>query len=92
MVQDYWVLGEKVQDAILEAGYEAKTVEGIAVDLHDLLQAADRIRTELAPDLLNGVTAEKLDTLRSELEHIRWHCDAGSAFLREAQQAISQLD
>ncbi|HTQ11716.1 MAG TPA: hypothetical protein VMI31_16770, partial [Fimbriimonadaceae bacterium] len=49
MVPEHWKLGEDLQDRIRDAGYESETVEGIAVDVHDLLQACDRIRDEIVP-------------------------------------------
>ena len=36
MVPEYWLLGEDLQDRIRGAGYDSPTVEGIAVDIHDL--------------------------------------------------------
>ena len=92
MVAEHWVLGEAVQDAIITAGYEHPTVEGIAVDLHDLLQAADRIREVLGPQIVSGRADERreaLEELAFEFEHIRWHCDDALAYLASARQAIS---
>lgn len=91
MVPDYWLMGEDVQDKIRLAGYESETVEGIAVDLHDLLQAADRIREELAPAILAAEPAElkaTLAALREEIDHIRWHCDAAEAYLDAASKVL----
>ena len=83
MVAEYWNLGEDLQDAIRASGYEHPEVEGIAVDIHDLLQAADVIREKLESGELLGA---KLETLRFELEHIKWHCENALAFLEKAQQ------
>jgi hypothetical protein len=92
MESDFWVLGEAVQDKILAAGYEAESVEGIAVDIHDLLQAADRIRLQLSPAVLeskdNDQIRQALDGLKFEFEHIRWHCDSASDFLTKALEKI----
>jgi hypothetical protein len=91
MVPEYWLLGEDVQDRIRAAGYESPEVEGIAVDLHDLLQAADRIREELGPEILASEPAalkEALARLAEELDHIRWHCDSATRFLEAAAAAV----
>lgn len=91
MVPEHWLLGENVQDAITAAGYQAETVEGIAVDIHDLLQAADKIRDELAPAMLTATGAEfraALAALSTEFEHIRWHCDSAVEFLADASAAL----
>lgn len=85
MVPEYWSLGEDFQDQVRAAGYEPDAVEGIAVDIHDLLQAADMIRSILESDAALG---EKLAQLSFEVEHVRWHCDAASAYLRAAREAI----
>lgn len=91
MVPEYWELGESVQDRILASGYESPEVEGIAVDIHDVLQAADRIREELGPKILAS-TPDQLDKalqeLVDELNHIRWHCEAGTEFLKSAREAL----
>jgi hypothetical protein len=73
MVPEYWALGEAVQDRVRLAGYDHPEVEGIAVDLHDILQAADFIRS-FQP-------GADLTSLQFELEHIRWHCDRALAYL-----------
>ncbi len=92
MVQEYWLLGEEVQDKIRAAGYESETVEGIAVDIHDLLQAADRIRDDLAPMILSAdLTAlgAKLDELRLEMNHLRWHAENAEEFLLRVGRVLS---
>ena len=84
MVAEYWQLGEDVQDKVRAAGYESPEVEGIAVDIHDLLQAADRIREELAPRIVSSDPAQirqALADLKEELDHVRWHCDAATDYL-----------
>lgn len=87
MVPEHWKLGEDLQDRIRDAGYESEAVEGIAVDIHDLLQACDRIRDEIAPAALQGDSAEltqQLKQLQFELGHIRWHTEAAETHIRKA--------
>jgi hypothetical protein len=60
MVEEYWLLGENLQDRILAAGYSQETVDGIAVDIHDLLQATDLVKSELAPAVLAAQSNEEL--------------------------------
>ena len=87
MVPEHWKLGEDLQDRIREAGYEPDSVEGIAVDIHDLLQACDRIRDEILPGALRAGARslhEHLRNLQSELAHIRWHTLAAERHLRQA--------
>jgi len=87
MVPEYWRLGEDFQDRIREAGYDSEVVDGIAVDVHDLMQACDRIREEIIPSALAGSNAElaaQIKTLQAELSHIRWHTDAGESYLQKA--------
>lgn len=85
MVAEYWLLGEAVQDRLIEAGFESETVEGIAVDIHDVLQAAERIRTELAPNIISATEEDALKTaieeLRKEMSHLRWHGQNADGFL-----------
>lgn len=85
MVAEYWVLGEAVQDKLIASGYESETVEGIAVDIHDILQAADRIRETLAPAILGSETRPDIQTrmaeLKDELNHIQWHCMNAQSYL-----------
>jgi hypothetical protein len=91
MVAEHWQLGEELQDKILAAGFESETVEGIAVDLHDLLQAADRIRDELAPAVLKASGVDlvgALEVLSLEFAHIRWHCDSATEFLGQASSVL----
>lgn len=87
MVAEYWTLGEGLQDRIGVAGYESESVDSIAVDVHDLLQASDRIREEILPAALSdsgdGLLAS-LKLLKFELEHIRWHASAAESHLRKA--------
>lgn len=95
MVQEYWLLGDDVQDKIRAAGYESETVEGIAVDIHDLLQAADRIRDELAPAILTAdivALAGAIEELKKELAHIRWHAEDGVEFLDKALHVLKPLN
>lgn len=94
MVPEYWQLGEDLQDTIRRAGFEADVVEGIAVDVHDLLQAAEKIRTMLGPRVMLA-TPEERDDLRKiirelafEFDHIRWHCDAAVEYLDAAWQKL----
>ncbi|MDR3691549.1 MAG: hypothetical protein P4L46_19370 [Fimbriimonas sp.] len=85
MVPEYWQLGEDLQDRILSAGYESPTVEGIAVDVHDLLQASARIQEVLIPGILAAKNPaeqlELIDELRYEFRHIAWHCGSADTFL-----------
>ncbi len=86
MVAEFWQLGEAVQDRLIEAGFESETVEGIAVDIHDLLQASERINSTLAPAILEAKSAEELQTaiaaLKWEMDHIRWHGQNASDYLQ----------
>ncbi len=87
MVPEFWKLGEDLQDRIREAGYESDTVEGIAVDVHDLLQACSRIQDEIIPAALSGSDGELADHLRKlqfELTHVGWHARAGNLHLGRA--------
>ncbi len=88
MVAEYWRLGEDVQDALRGAGYEPGEVEGIAVDLHDLLQAADRVEQTLAPSVAEHADSARIGELMDELEHVRWHCEAALATLQDARDQI----
>lgn len=92
MVAEYWVLGEAVQDKIIAEGYEHEDVDGIAVDIHDLLQAADRIREEYGPAVLNAdsktAVIEQLEKMQAEIDHIAWHCNAARAYLTRVQEAL----
>jgi hypothetical protein len=89
MVPEHWRLGEDLQDRIRAAGYESETVDGIAVDIHDLLQACDRIRDEIIPAALAGIDlAADLHRLRLELSHIHWHTIAADAYLGKALSAL----
>jgi hypothetical protein len=93
MSPDYWELGEDLQNSIRVSGYEPEGVEGIAVDVHDLLQAAEAIRAALEVGLSSakGDSAELiglLDTLAFEFDHIAWHCGSAVAYLTEARAAL----
>lgn len=89
MVAEYWVLGEAVQDKLIAAGYESETVEGIAVDIHDILQAADRIKETLAPAILASGSEQDIQLqmaeLKNELSHVQWHCINAQTYLGSAQ-------
>src|SRR5437763_1903558 len=80
MVPEHWQLGEALQDKVRAAGYDSETVEGIAVDIHDLLQSADRIRDELVPAILAhdnvAALAADLKNLQAEIAHLHWHTQA----------------
>jgi len=92
MEPEYWQLGEDIQNRILAAGYQSSEVEGIAVDIHDLLQAVDVIRKDLAPKLLTVATqdlANAMAQLADELDHVRWHCDSAIEFLAAAQKQLA---
>jgi hypothetical protein len=86
MVAEYWNLGEDLQDKLGAAGYEHDEVEPLAVDVHDILQAADVIREALESQPL----AEAVNTVLFELRHIRWHCESAEAYLQQAQQSLGQ--
>lgn len=92
MIAEYWQLGEAVQDRIISAGYEHENVDGIAVDIHDLLQAADRIKEELAKNVVEAQSPEDLNTaleaLRKEYAHIAWHCQAAERYLTSVDEAL----
>ena len=95
MMPEYWQLGEDLQDKIQAAGYESPTVDGIAVDVHDLLQASATIEQELIPRVLDQMDLrdkqaliEKLETLRFEFDHIAWHCQAASNYLSAAIESL----
>ena len=95
MAPEYWLLGEDLQDRIRAAGYESPTVDGIAVDFHDLLQSAARIEQVLSPGLVGlppddrAKLLELMRELRYEFEHIGWHCQSASAYLGDA---INQIE
>jgi hypothetical protein len=89
MVPEYWQLGEDLQDALRGAGYDSDTVEGIAVDVHDLLQAADRLRDELVPALIQAPhDPEALANLHLELRHLAWHAVAAQAYLDAVERTL----
>lgn len=92
MVPEYWQLGEDLQDAVRNAGYDPAEVEGIAVDVHDLLQAVDQIRDVLIPAATSAVTPEALAAVRQEWEHVRWHCEAAIKYLSAAESALSSYN
>lgn len=91
MVPEFWELGEAVQDAVQKAGYASPTVEGIAVDIHDMLQGVDAVQHQLAPAVVAAESPEAriraIAALRDELEHLRWHCQEAIEFLTKAEQA-----
>lgn len=86
MVAEFWQLGENLQDRILASGYEQETVDGIAVDIHDLLQAADLIRDSLAPGVIASENLADLraavDRLKFEIDHMEWHCRSAKSYLQ----------
>ena len=95
MMPEFWQLGEDLQDHIRGAGYEAPTVEGIAVDVHDLLQGAARIEEVLIPEVLGFYDSTdqakliaKLEELKYEFGHIGWHCVAAAQYLTAAIQSL----
>jgi len=94
MVEEYWLLGEALQDRILAAGYEQDKVDGIAVDIHDLLQAADLIRIELAQAVVGADSPEGLrqaiQRLRGEFHHVAWHGASGTRYLDSALTFLEQ--
>jgi hypothetical protein len=93
MVEEYWLLGESLQDRILAAGYSQEKVDGIAVDVHDILQAADLIKSELAPAVLNATTPEEFDSaierLKAELHHLEWHGGSGQRYLESVRSQLA---
>lgn len=90
MIAEYWVLGEAVQDKLIDAGYGSETVEGIAVDIHDILQAAERINTVLAPGIVNSESEDDLvkaiSDLRQEMDHLRWHGQNATSYLESLKK------
>lgn len=94
MVPEHWLLGEAVQDRLLATGYEQEGVDGIAVDIHDLLQAADLIKEELAPAILAANSNEEVRQaamrLMAEFRHLEWHGRAGRAYLERFLSAALQ--
>ena len=99
MMPEYWQLGEDLQDRIRQAGYDSPTVEGIAVDVHDLLQSSDRIEENLIPDVLGiydltdrAQLLAKLQELKYEFSHIGWHCVAAAQYLTAAIAALEAPD
>jgi hypothetical protein len=85
---EYWRLGEDLQDALVATGYESPTVEGIAVDIHDLLQATQRLESTLVPEAIANPSHETLDRLKEEFRHIAWHCAAAEAFLNQVKAGL----
>ena len=96
MVPEYWLAGEDLQDKIRAAGYDSPTVDGIAVDIHDLLQAAKRIEEEIVPMLADAGLADRekflqlLQELRYEFDHIAWHSASGTHYLDAAINSIER--
>lgn len=94
MVPEYWTLGEDLQDAIRAAGYEAPSVEGLAIDIHDALQAASLIEGQLAPAIVREAGNDRRELLkrmlelRDEFRHIAWHCESAE---RQLGDAIEQI-
>ena len=94
MIPEYWLVGEDLQDKIRAAGYDAPTVDGIAVDFHDLLQSAVRIEQELVATIVKtpvedrAKLGELLKELRYEFDHIGWHCQSATAYLDSAIATI----
>jgi hypothetical protein len=92
MVPEHWRLGEDLQDAIRAAGYESDAVDGIAVDIHDLLQSSDRIRDDIVPAAMKGDLSAELKRLEAELAHIRWHTLAAEAHIRNALAMLEPMN
>ncbi len=95
MVPEYWDAGDSLQDAIMHHGFKSETVEGIAVDFHDMCQAVDVIRDELVPACLSGgLTKEefltRLGSLRLEILHLEWHANAAVEFIQSAEAALGE--
>ena len=95
MIPEYWLLGEDLQDKIRAAGYEAPTVDGIAVDFHDLLQSAARIQEVLVPALVAVSVDDRsamlalLNDLKFEFDHIAWHCQSATTYLDHSMAQIA---
>lgn len=93
MVPEFWQLGEDLQDVVRNAGFSMESVEGIAVDVHDLLQAAEKLESELIPAAIAASPEElvsRLQQMADEIAHIAWHCQAAQAYLSQAQAAITE--
>ena len=93
MVPEYWDAGESLQDAIVGHGHVSKSVEGIAVDFHDLCQAVDVIRDELVPNCLAVADDKaefllKLKLLKAEIIHLEWHTQTAVEFLQAAEASL----
>ena len=93
MVPEYWDAGESLQDAILRHGYVSESVEGLAVDFHDLCQAVDVIRDELVPECLAAADHKeqflvKLKLLKAEIIHLEWHARSAVEFLQAAEASL----
>lgn len=92
MEPEYWKLGEDVQDRIAASGHDSETVVGIAVDIHDILQSAERIRHSLAPAVVDAKTPEELQAalhaLSFEFGHLHWHGANGRSFLDDVTKTL----
>jgi len=81
-------LGREVSRALELAQEEVDTLGDIAIDVHDLLRAADKLRNVLAPRLIETDTKDRTELRRLiremafEFEHVAWH----------AQAAVETLD
>jgi hypothetical protein len=73
MVPEYWTLGEDLMEQMRSSGATIEGLEGVAVDIHDILQIADSIKSILASD---AILEEKLQALRFEADHMKWHAES----------------
>ncbi|CAN5695002.1 hypothetical protein BH11ARM2_BH11ARM2_33450 [soil metagenome] len=85
---EHWKLAVEVEQCLKLAQEETDSLTDISIDLNDLLQAADKLRHIVAPQLIS-VTSDDRDELRKllramafEFEHIAFH----------AQAAVDTLD
>jgi hypothetical protein len=80
MVPEYWSLGEDLMEEMRVAGLGGSLLEGVAVDIHDILQIADDIQAVLRSD---RSLQEKVEALRFEARHLRWHSESLEASMTQ---------
>jgi hypothetical protein len=91
---EHYQLGKDLKAALALAEEEVEMMGDIAIDLHDLLRAADKLRDVLAPQLI-AAKSEDRDELRKliremafEFEHVAWHCSAAVECLDQVSQKL----
>lgn len=85
---EHWKLAVEVEQSLKLAQEETDSLTEISLDLHDLLQSADKLRHIVAPQIIS-CPGDDRDELRKllramafEFEHIAFH----------AQAAVETLD